>query len=37
MTGLFRFVLVFEKLSCFFEVEEVAIYDEFVDACVIRD
>jgi hypothetical protein len=27
---------VFEKLSGFFEVEEVAVYDDFVDACVIR-
>jgi hypothetical protein len=37
VAGLFRLFLVFEKLSCFFEVEEVAVYDEFVDACVIRD
>jgi hypothetical protein len=33
---LFRLFLVFEKLPGFFEVEEVAVYDDFVDACVIR-
>jgi hypothetical protein len=33
---LFRLFLVFEKLSCLFEVEEVSVYDEFIDACVVR-
>lgn len=34
---LFRCFLVFEKLSCLFEIEEVAVYDDFIDACVVRN
>jgi hypothetical protein len=34
--GLFLFV-DFEQTSCFFEVEEVSVDDEFVFACVGRD
>jgi hypothetical protein len=34
--SLFGFVL-FEKLSCFFEIENVSVYGQLVDSCVFGD